>query len=516
MRKFFFILLFFLLIVFLLVMLSYFIDSCFLLSRDILYSKDFLISMGILALILLGIVFMYFINYKRGVSVELQNKQLNIKEGEEVVLFAPFSVEELDKINAGRNIVKFLGFTSEKEGIGFHIIQRGIFDDQELRLYSTSDYQILFNNDEIANVNTPGLCLCVKVVNGISQIKKDIAEVHSTIAENVGFFRLLEISNGDLFFKYGYVEIVKDRESANLFLKTAIDVTSGRSFYNLLLQKVFTSCPNDKKSLYSLDKSRDGSSVEDQVDNLWINGPDGQMALFILNNFPPSEIVGSNKVSENRAKDLNRKICLVQSYIKQHGEVIEDESCLNRMIEALRDIQCQVYNMNSYNSLYQDYYINDKYDTISSLMCQDLNNGNVDPYIFAIASYESSYYFDETSIFFRKLLCSKGYSDVIKHTNSLLIGYLDESIANSPYYEKINIESLLPILSMDENCKGQELIESARKYILKRYMSRVGVFYNRSFSIKIGSVKNIVLMSGIKTSEVAIQNVVELNSCVEV
>ncbi|WDM84821.1 hypothetical protein K6025_02830 [Ehrlichia sp. JZT12] len=467
--------------------------------------------MSILTLIVLEFVFtIYFAIYKNSVPVILQDRPLTINEGEEAVFFVPCSPEELEKIDVGNNIVKLTECASDVGILNLNVIQNGkSCISRKLNLCNTFEYEILLNNDELSKVGgCSGLYIFVKV-NSISRIREIIEFAERNVEESVSFVKFLEVSDGTLILNYKNIKFVQDKRDARSFLRTQL--SSGRksiSFYDLLLQRVFESCPDDKKSVYQINGSK--FPGRNQVDNLWINKPDGRMALFILSNFPPDQIIiGRSKIFGGRI--LNKKVGWIQGYIERNGR-IRDESYFKKMIDELKDIQFQQYEMNLYDNLHVDYYVDNQGNSISSLMCEDCKNASIYPYIFAIAAYDSDYYFDETNDFIKKLLHSKGYGYLIKQSSDMLRGYLDKSIIDSPKCEGMSIPYILTMLSLDRNCTGQELVNCTREYIVKRYVSHVPPFYNLCSSIKVGNVKNIVLTSRVKENEITRLDVTQLDN----
>ncbi|MGN7619188.1 MAG: hypothetical protein ACTJLM_04995 [Ehrlichia sp.] len=424
------------------------------------------ILVGVIVLVVIGVTFAICLERNYPTCLVSRNNQFTIKEGEEFVCFMPFSQEELDKMNVSRNVIRLVRFSLDKGISNCDIVQnKGLLTDRKLKLYSTFEYDMLFDNDSLAKVGTSGLCIFAKVGTSVSQVRRDIAEVEEKIGKCMNFFKLLEISDGTLLLRYGYAECVKNEETANIYLRTPVD--NGITFYDLLLQKVFKSCPDNKEYVCSVVKRGSEFIKKNQVDDLWVNKPDGQMALFILSNFPPDQVVCRKKVYGYGISNLNKKISWIRDYINLNGKVI-DGSYLSKMIDKLRDIHCQQYELNLYNN-FMDYYIDDEGNTVSSLISEDCRSSSIHPYILAIASYDSDYYFDKANEFIKKILYSEGYSHLINQVKSMLMGYLDINIIDSPYSKNMHVASVLTVLSIgDKNCTGEELIKYAREYVVKK------------------------------------------------
>ncbi|WDM84822.1 hypothetical protein K6025_02835 [Ehrlichia sp. JZT12] len=430
-----------------------------------------------------------------GIPIEFWDEKLTVGK-EEVGLFISGSTPEvLNAINIKGGIVGLQGYSTGRKGLRLEIIQsKNLFLNKKFDLDVFADYGMFFNTTDIGKVDPPGLCIFVK--NDPAIVKSNIEKAEKEIFRCVRYVKIPEMRDGVLSLRYEYTGLVevRNKETAKLFLNTKVDFKKNITLYDLLLRDIFKLCPNDKESVLPV-------SGKNETYNFWINTPNGQMALFLLRNFPLEEVVGRRKVydEENGKRNLNQLIGYVQSYIESNSKTVDyDNAYLNQVFDRLKNIQCEKSGINLYKNLHSNYYIaNGK--RINHLVSRMISKDSQDEpysYIFAIASYQDNDSCIKTNEFIKKLLRSEGCEHLIEQAELMLKDSLHEKIiAGSACYESMKTADVMKALSINQYCTGQELITRAREYLMVHCcIPEIMPVYNRVFSVEMGPVTKVVLM----------------------
>ena len=452
----------------------------------------------------------------QGISVKFcdQASLISEKKGKEIFAFFGYlsSPDQLFKIS-GNNITEFrldsgtMVYNSTGEGeqdCKFDVVETcGLLPNKKFKLQvnSSLDYKMIFDVSDFSKLQSPGFCIFVQPNGNTVKIKEKMEKLRDF------YIRSPKIENGILYINYGYKKFLESIEDARLILSKRVGIQSDGSvsqnvvtLYDLLLQKVFRSCPSDEEDIYPINRDGDPAFMSsDRRRDFWINQPDGRMALFLLSNFSLYSIAGRGSVCLSNARrldDLNKKICCIQRYIARNGK-LQDTSCLSDLFEKLRGIICDEEKI-AYCSLHKNYLLNGgRY--LSEAICEDLED-DLDRYIYAIASYQDYMGVAQSCNFIKNLLCSSGHENLVDQAKSLLDGNLYEAIKyNAPCYESMKVFQIVNELFSGSRMwySGKELINAARQYIVRKYIpNQLGLFDEKFSTLAIGHVDQIIFIDG--------------------
>ena len=467
-------------------------------KNSLLASKSSSIALSaVLAILLICelICIVHLTVYKAlGISIKYQDGQFVIQEGKEIVLFIPSTCEELSKINVESNILSFVTYCTEGTKFELRVVQnKGLLPNRKFNLTISDQHQII-DKANYTQVNSPGLCIVVKT--DISQVELNQVIEGNSVSKDLYSSVYKEIRDRTLFLERRALKFVdvKNDESAKLCLSSVLDIENDITLYDCLLQNLFESCPIDKKSMFPKSKGFFSFFSRSNDDDSWINGINGKIALFLLTNFPLDKVIGRKKIHGNEVSNLNRQISYVQSYIDKNPTV-RSVSYLDKVFDMMKSIACSGYKIDLYDNLCKDYCI-DGETQIHDLVLQDLNNP-IYKYVFAIASYQDGDASIETNEFIRELLAKK--------TDKIFVDEIDSVLSNNhkkPFirglsdYKKLKIDDLVTVLSLDPKKRytAKQLISSARAHIMKKYTDCLKHFYGEIVSVKVGDVRNIMIL----------------------
>ena len=427
----------------------------------------------------------------RGIPIKYQDSSLVIKENEGCIFFIPCTCdsEELSKIDVDSNILEFVSHDTDGDDDKLLIVQnRGLFTNQELTLSISGEYKIIDKINCISQMNSSGLCVFVKEKN----VQSDMDRMEEYIDTNkfLHGFTYIEMYNKTLFLRRKCLKFIesKDKANASLCLSSIVDVKSGITLYDCLLQQLFEFCPNNKKYIFPKPDFFSGRNNND--DYFWINSDNGKIALFLLRNFPPSRVIQRNQIYGDSASGLNKKVAYIQDYIDKNPKM-RCENCLDEVFSLLRDVACSQYRVNLYNNLFKNYSVDGETE-IRDLILQDLDQ-DIYRYIFTIASYQDD---SPSNKFIRELLMEKTDEDFVNSIKTILNNYRGPMIKTSPDYKRLKIDDILKVLSLSSRtrCTVSQLVKRVREYIVKRYTQNLMPFYSEVCSVELGSVEDIVIL----------------------
>ena len=479
----------------------------------------FSIAFGIISLVMLSCLVVsvfHLIMFFQGISVKFTGKSslLLKEEGKEMfALFIPLSSDQLILISKidGNNIISFqpdvesaMMYTSKREdkNCKFDVKETcGLLPSKKFELHLDGNYQMIFNTSDFSKLCKPGFCILLKASVNALKIKEQIERLQDF------YIRFPRIKNNILHINYGYKKFAESYDDARMILSRrsinqSYDNLSENkvvTLYDVLLHRIFMSCSNNETNVYPMGDS-------DQERRLWIDKPDGRMALFLLSNFSLEAITGRKEAYLDDPKSLNilnKKITWVKNYIANNGK-LNDSNYLSSLFDKLRSIICSEERI-TYYSLHRNYLLSDG-RRLGEAICQDLED-DLDPYIYAIASYQDCEGVDKTCNFIKNLLCISGHEGLIDGAQFLLDDMLCKEVRyDVPCYEFMNIFRVMRKLFPQQDimwCTGRELIDAARKYILDRYIPcKLGLFNEKFSSMEVGPVKECIFVNNDENVEV--------------
>ena len=309
-----------------------------------------------------------------------------------------------------------------------------------------------------------------------------------------------EIRNGVVWLHCECKSLISDEESLKSFLMSMDQAYASScsefcfsknvTVYESIIKSLFFSCPSDKNAICPV-SSNDVSSVD--LENFWINTPDGKAAMCLLSMFPAVEILGKKKFFENKSSTLNKRIKCVQDYINRNG-VNTDELNFDYILNFLKKrIKIHDSEIPLYGFIDDEYpLIRDSNLNVIHLIVEDLKC-DLYKYILAIASFKCEHKAYYANCLIRDLMLSE-HRDFIGQVDGILGRYLDDVINDQLPCENRN--AILKELSMDSSKEytGKELIYHARYYLVNRYVHQVSAVVLNSVPIKIGPVEGMGIM----------------------
>ena len=457
-------------------------------------SLVFDISFPIVFLILLTCVIVSAV-YCKNTSRKIKNELSSIKKGKEFVLVIPVIGDDVNPVNIEDKIVKLESDQVQaaecdtlREDFIFYVTQSSQtmnLRKSVLKLDTSRKCKMIFNNDDLSESldNEKGQNLYV-LIRDMSEIKKLTQEFKKIC------ITCPEIIDGDLWIHFEANKLIKDKNTLKVFLN---DPARGCGFtvYEFFIAGLFRSCPSDEESISRVE-CQDVSKQED----LWINTPDGKMAVYFLSMFSPLEVLGRTTVHENEENDLNKKIKYVLNYIQQNG-VPDSEFNFSDILSSIREkfFGNQESRIPLYSVMNQNWIVDEKGEkSLSDLICKDVKH-DIYKCIIAIACvYDDDPTFYQANYLILCFLYFYGCESVINKVKDVLNNYSGVINYNSPYYKSLKIGSVMKMLSINntKQCTTKELVDAARKYLVKRYMHHLSIFLRReTFLFKVGPIEKV-------------------------
>ena len=447
---------------------------------------------------------------------ELQNKY-NTAEG--YFIFIPFTEKELRKIDISSNgsVISLKCKRDSSYEYYLYITKSCEFmTPQTIVLKMDSDTcKLLESKRELDEMNTPGLGIWIEDKLQIDRImRKSI----------ISYVKCPEIKDGEVSFNYCGNVVVTNKKTLKLWL---LDCAIPRAVnkYELLLNKLLDSYPNDIRLIYPISKSTNIGQL------YWVDTYKGRLTVGLLKMFDPFVMLSRRGFNGANKSDLFRKVEYLLNYIKNNNITVDD-TVVGEILNFIKD----KLSFNYYDDFrYSIPVHSDVRFTLEDLVNKDFRRNYIYKYIFSIAAYPytggngvrrklakgetpcmcsnkgcdcDSYDIDccYANHSIEELLISHGLRDFMYEVIAILSNYYDKPIkCGSNEYSILKVHSFLQKMcderiigeeDIKKEYTGKDLINLARLMINNKYNSQAALlhFDSKLFTVKLGSVVNGVVL----------------------
>lgn len=453
------------------------------------------VVMSVLAVALL-ISVAHLVMYYRGTSVSIKDIPPRIAADDQMVLFVPFTADQLSKLSPENNIidVKYNVVESSSSLAGkrkfvLDITQScGLCPTKKVQVVMDNNRQcqLLFTNEEISSqVNGPGMCF---VVNGNTSIVKGNVQRH-------GFYiKHPEVKDGNLSLNCEYQKICKGSMEDLEYILRSECVYSGKTVYAMLLSNILTTmCPNQKDKVIPSD-----ASVTHGKD-LWINTDSGRLALSLMKILSPNRTLIDLEDLKNSDKTLYQKITWLRNYLENNEHSVSEAFLESIFRKASDFFYSRTARISEYRCLHDDRTTTSG-KKFSSILAEDMQLDEM-LITMAIASYsceDAVDYFDTTNRFLKGIL-------MLDQQKSDLILEEVKEILGKGWYEIINLDDLKFSGSkvctqmkklLQNGCSSTtpcNIVSAARLCMLQKQWSNVPITKSVGCVVNIGYLEKIDL-----------------------
>ncbi|AUO54852.1 hypothetical protein C1I72_03095 [Ehrlichia canis] len=435
------------------------------------------VVMSVLAVALL-ISVAHLVMHYQGTSVSVKDMPPRIAAGDQMVLFVPFTADQLSKLSPKNNIID----------VKYDVVESGssLAGKREFVLDITQSYglcptkkvqvvmdnnrqcQLLFTNEEISSqVNGPGMCF---VVNGNTSIVKGNMQ-------KPGFYiKHPEVKDGTLSLNCEYQKICTGSMEDLRYILRSECVRSGRTIYEMLLSNILTMCPNQKDKVIPSDASVTHSK------DLWINTNSGRLALSLMKILSPDSTLINLEELKNDDEPLYQKITWIRNYLVTNGHNVSEASFEVIFKKASDIFYRRTAGMSEYGNLHSD-RITLSGKKFSDILAEGMQLDEELLIIMAIASYSCEGTLDPyntTNKFLREILMldQQRSDSILKEIEEILGKHWYEIIyLNDLKFSGSKVCTQMKKLLQDgcDSATALEIVNAARAYMLEKQWSSVPI-----------------------------------------
>ena len=450
------------------------------------------VVMSVLAVVLL-ISIAHLVMQYRGTSVNLQDMPPRIAREDQMVLFVPFSGEQLSRLSLNNNIidVKYNVVESGKRLIEprkfvLDVTQSyGFCPTKKIQVVVNSDSkcQLLFTNEEIAQINEPGMYFVVS--GNASIVKSNLQKLKLNI-------KYPEISDSNLSLSCEYQKICTGSMEDLLYILKSQNIQSGETVYEKLLSDIFVTCPNRKDQVVP-----DSTSVALSGKELWINTNSGRLALSLMKILGPEKTLIDLEDLKNKGSPLYNKIIWVKDYVANNVCHVS-ESSVGLIFNRAKGIFCRnIARISKYYCVHDD-RVTTSGQKFSSVLAEAMRKDEKLLITMAIASYScdgTANVDAEANYFIRGILALEPQKSdpVLKEVEELLGSnpYKTIDVNNIKFAGSKVCAVIKELVRGSTGCTVQSIINAARMSILEKQWDSVPVTRTMGYTMNIGYVQKI-------------------------